>query len=95
MKRFQIYLEPEQHETLERIARRKGCNLSQVVRDAISELIEREEPMELRPLERIEDHPLWELVGMIPADPDAPVTYGSTTYKEDLYGKDRRWRESS
>jgi hypothetical protein len=71
MERFQIYLEKAQREKLEQLARRKGCRVSQLVRKAVDAYVELEEQAELPTLKRIEDHPLWGLVGMI-KDPAAP-----------------------
>ena len=95
MERFQIYLAKGQRNELERLARSRGCNVSQVVREAIDALVALEASRGPAPLERIEDHPLWGLVGMIKED-GGKTTYGSTTYKEDLYGDKRGpWPVSS
>ena len=93
MKRFQIYLAEGQHDELERLAAAKGCNVSELVRHAVDAYVEHEKHRPPKPLERIEDHPLWGLIAMVDADvdPDAPMTYGSTTYKEALYGGDDPW----
>jgi len=96
MERTQVYLEAAQRKALAKLAKRKGTSLSVLVRDAVSSYIEREDLGETPPpLERIEDHPLWGLVGMIKGEGEG-TTYGSATYKDDLYG-DRRgpWPVSS
>jgi hypothetical protein len=97
MERYQIYIDREQRERLDKLAGDKGCKLSQVIRTAIDEYIDRHENDAPAPLKNIEDHPLWKFIETIDADvdPDAPVTYGSTTYKEALYGGKRPWPESS
>ena len=93
MKRFQIYLGEGQHKELERLAAAKDCNVSELVREAIDALVASEARRVPTPLERIEDHPIWKFIEKIDAeaDPDAPTTYGSTTYKQALYGGDRPW----
>src|SRR3954469_2290879 len=89
MERTQVYLTTEQRKALARLAKRKGTSVSVLVRDAISSYMRRQDIGETPPpLERIEDHPLWGLVGMI-KDSGEGTTYGSTTYKEDLYGDKR------
>jgi hypothetical protein len=87
MERFQIYLTDEQHDALLGIAAAEGRSVSAIVREAVDAFL----PKPRRgpePLARIEHHPLWKLIEMAEAeaDPNAPTTYGSTTYKQDLYG---------
>jgi hypothetical protein len=93
MERYQIYLDPAQRKELQRLAERKGCNVSQVIRDAVDAYVEHEAQAELPPLERVEDHPLWALITMADEadDPSLPRTHGSTDYRETLYGGDHPW----
>jgi hypothetical protein len=94
--RTQVYLEAQQRKKLAKIATGKGTTVSQLVRDAISSYIEAADDDAPERRERIEDNPLWGLSGLIKAEPGAPTTYGSTTYKEDLYGDKRGpWPVSS
>jgi len=97
MERTQIYIESAQRKELARIAKRKGTTVSQLVREGISTVIERENHDAPKELERIEDHPMWPFLEKIWADvdPDAPISDGSTTYKQALYGGERPWPESS
>ena len=96
MERTQIYLEPEQRKKLSKMAKQKGSTFSELVREAISSYLDRaNHEAAPKELERIEDHPLWGLVGMI-KDEGGETTYGSTTYKQALYGDKRGpWPVSS
>jgi hypothetical protein len=96
MDRYQIYIERAQRTRLDKLANEKGRKVSEVIRSAIDEYIDKHESDGPVPLEQIEDHPLWKFIEMVEADvdPNAPITYGSTTYKEALYGGERPWPES-
>ena len=71
MKRKQIYILEEQEQALEYLAERRGVPVSLMIREAIAKYIVEQEQEPL--LERVEDHPLWGLVGAaggkdLPAD---------------------------
>lgn len=85
MKRKQIYVDPQHEEQLKQLAYRRNVPVSHLIREAIAEyLVEQETPH----LARLEDHPLWNIVGIVD-DPDGP-TDGSINLKHYLYGAPKR-----
>jgi hypothetical protein len=82
MERKQIYLPKEQEEALDYLAERRGVSVSHMIREAIAQyLVEVDEtPI----LERVEDHPLWRIVGIIDS-PDMPED-ASINHDHYLYG---------
>lgn len=85
MERKQIYLEREQEKELERLAKRRGVSVSSLIREAVASYLAAHEPPVL---ERIEDHPIWKIVGIVD-DPNAP-TDGSVNHDYYLYGAPKR-----
>lgn len=83
MERYQIYLEREQKRELERIARLKGSSVSGIIREAVDSYMAGNRP---KPIERIEDHPLWGLVGMI-KDQSMPAD-SAENHDKYIYGRD-------
>jgi hypothetical protein len=88
MERNQIYLEKEQKDQLKRVANERGVSMSSVIREAVAKYLAAapEPPL----FERVEDHPIWKIIGIVGKEdgPDVPRD-GSTTYKRDLYGGPR------
>jgi hypothetical protein len=96
LKRTQVYIDSEQRKELGRIAKRRGTTVSHLVRQGIASVIESESRVPGEQVETIMDLPEWKRLEELWAaeDPNAPTTYGSTTYKQILYGGERPWPES-
>ena|SRR5438552_1997238 len=95
MKRKQIYIEEEQDKRLKEAAAWYRTSEGEFIRKAIDEHLARRgfaprgEPKgKAPPFERIEDDPLWKIVGIV-GDPDAP-TDGSVNHDYYLYGAPRK-----
>ena len=88
MKRRQIYLAEEQIEQLKRLAKIDRSTVSGLVRDAITAYLARNMTPASAGIEapgwtRIEDHPLWGIVGIIKSG-ELPVD-ASASIDEDVY----------
>jgi len=96
LQRTQVYIDSEQRKELGRIAKRRGTTVSDLVRQGIASVIDSENHPSQPGVETILDLPEWKRLEELWAqeDPNAPTTYGSTTYKQILYGGDRPWPES-
>jgi hypothetical protein len=73
MKRLQIMIEEELDEALTQQARKEGVSKAALIRRYVRE--------RLRPLPRIEEDPLWDLVGMVESNDE----YGSMSVNEVVY----------
>lgn len=87
MKRKQIYIEEEQDEQIKAIARQRGVAEAIVIREAVDAYLS---ASEYKGYDRMEDHPLWGIVGLID-DPNAPVD-GSVNHDHYLYGGPKKYR---
>lgn len=83
MKRTQLMLEEWQHEWLAEEAERQGVSMSELLRQILTEAIER------RQAEGWEDDPIWGVVGMA-AGPDDGIT--SENLDQFIYRTDWRAR---
>jgi hypothetical protein len=82
MRRKQIYLEAEQNARIKALAARRGVPEALVIREALERYLA-ESPLVL---DKPEDHPLWQIVGIVD-DPDAPADLAENHDKY-LYGND-------
>jgi hypothetical protein len=82
MERKQIYIAREQERGLQAIAARENTSVSAIIREAIDAYLEEN----LTPDIPIEEHPIWQIVGIGKSD----LTEGSVSYKRDLYGDGSR-----
>jgi hypothetical protein len=87
MKRKQIYIAPEQEEALQEIAYKQGVPVSHVIREAVAAYIVDQREVSV---ERPEDHPLWQLVGLLD-DPEVPPD-GALNHDHYLYGAPKKRR---
>ncbi len=72
MKRLQIMIEPELDKALEREARRDKISKSELIRRCVRDKI--------KPTPRIQDDPIWGLVGLYEGDPDDSASIDDVVY---------------
>lgn len=87
MKRKQIYIEEGQEVRLKELAADRGVSEAVLVREALDAYLQANE---FKGFERMEDSPLWGIVGLID-DPDAP-TDGSINHDHYIYGTPKKYR---
>lgn len=70
MKRTQLYIQEELHEILSLFAKAHGWSLSQAVRNALEEFVEKPKVKKTIKKEAKKENPLKEMAGIIKAGPD-------------------------
>jgi hypothetical protein len=87
MKRKQVYIEAEQEKRLKSLAKKRGVSEAVLVREALDAYLE---VNDFKGFERIEDHPLWGLVGL--ATSEEGPTDGSVNHDHYIYGVPKKYR---
>lgn len=85
MERKQIYMAKEQEDQLKELAERRGVSESYLIREAVAAYLVDQEPLAV---ERAEDHPLWELIGV--ADGADLPEDGALNHDSYLYGSPKK-----
>ena len=89
MKRTQIYLPDEMYEAVRRVSYEQRKPIAQVVRDALAEYliatpvedgpavedVDLEEMFTPEEIEELKDNPLYQLIGMVQADPNLAANH--------------------
>ena len=81
MHRMQFYIEPQVHDELSLLARRRNVAMAELIREAIASFIARETPRQ--------DDPALRIIGMIDS-PDAP---GDAAVNHDRYIYRKDWED--
>jgi hypothetical protein len=87
MKRKQIYIEEDEEARLKELAARRGVAEAVVIREAVASYLAANE---FKGFERMEDNPLWGLVGLI--DDTTIPTDSSINHDHYIYGTPKKYR---
>ena len=87
MKRKQIYLTEEHDRCLKELAADRGVSEAALIREALDTFLQ---PKAFEGFDRMEDSPLWALVGLV--DSPAGPTDGALNHDHYLYGGPKKYR---